>query len=466
MNWHSLRFKLLAWFSTLLLLVVVLFGMFTYGRIEALVVEEQRAALAHRAEQIAGMLEGLKPADENSLGNRVEARFAPSLNEKFVRVTRGDGRVVYRSGEPASHAFDPAAIDAKPLPQDKPTSRREHSTGDAGMLIASLPARKGAFTYTIEVGGPLAETHRLLKTVLLTLGGGLPVLLALAIAGGYVLIGRALRPVQDVMNAAQEITLSQLSRRLPVPASQDELAHLAVALNQMIARLDESFQNTSRFTADASHELRTPLAIMRGELEALLSSPTLPAEARNDVASILEETERLVHIVEGLFAITRLDTGEARNESVPVDLADLAVTTADQMCLLAEVKHVALRYDAPEKAEVLGDRSRLKQVIVNLLDNAIKYTPEGGEVSLQVSVKNGSALLDISDNGPGVPEAALPHLFKRFYRAEEVRSRETGGAGLGLSIVQSICTAHGGTVAVRNRAPSGFAVTVTLPRLR
>jgi heavy metal sensor kinase len=267
-----------------------------------------------------------------------------------------------------------------------------------------------------------------------------------------------------MMQAAQEITMSKLSRRLPEVESDDEIAHLAAVLNQMIARLDESFQNTTRFTADASHELRTPLTIIHGELEAMLApSRKLEPELRDALASLLEEVDRLVQIVEGLFALSRLDSGEARTERARLDLAKLAQTTAEQMCLLAEEKHIDLVYETSDAVEVEGDRSRLKQVVVNLLDNAIKYTPEKGRISLAVRARNGSALLEVADTGSGVPEDALPHLFERFYRADEVRSRDIGGAGLGLSIVHSICTAHGGSVTATNTPPRGCRFTVELP---
>jgi len=269
--------------------------------------------------------------------------------------------------------------------------------------------------------------------------------------------------VQTMMRAAQEITLRHLSRRLPSLQSDDEISHLAGVLNQMIARLDESFQNTQRFTADASHELRTPLTIMRGELEAILLGRTLTPDLRDALGSLLEEVERLVRIVEGLFALSRLDTGEAQAERVRLDLARLAETTADQMCLLAEVKHIDLIRETSQRVEIEGDRSRLKQVIVNLLDNAIKYTPENGRVALAVRSENSTALLEVTDTGPGVSDVALPHLFERFYRADEVRSREIGGAGLGLSIVQSICAAHGGSVTAANTLPRGCRFTIELP---
>jgi heavy metal sensor kinase len=333
------------------------------------------------------------------------------------------------------------------------------------LLIATHRVHTKTGDYLIEVGASMAASQRVLHTLLMTLLAGLPVVLGLVIFGGYLLMKRALQPVQSLMLAAQEISLTHLGRRLPALESGDEIASLTVVLNQMIARIDESFQHTSRFTADASHELRTPLTIMRGELEAIILGRKLEPDLRDALASLLEEVERLVRIVEGLFALSRLDTGEAQTERVRFDIAKLAETTAEQMCLLAEEKHIGLVCETDECVEVEGDRARLKQVVVNLLDNAIKYTPENGKVSLSVKPHNGCALLEVADSGPGASEAAMPHLFERFYRADEARVRGIEGAGLGLSIVRSICAAHSGSVTATN-TPTGCRFSVELPLAR
>lgn len=460
---RSLRFKLIASFAGLSVLVMSIFGAYVYSRLERFLVEVQRSALVHRTEQIAALLRDVPRTGEPFVITEIEARFAPELNDKFVRVTRFDGTKLFLSGVPYDNSFDPESIPPLAARRTQAGTRREKGY-EEDVLISNLSVPAGNGGYLIEVGASLGASYHVLRALLLTLVAGSPVVMAIGILGGYMLVHRALGPVQNIMRAAQDITLHHLSRRLPVPNSGDEIESLSLVLNQMIARLDESFQNTSRFTADASHELRTPLTIIRGELEALASRNDLASEIRDSLGSLLEEIERLVQIVEGLFALSRLDTGEAQTECVRLNLAQLAETTAEQMCLLAEEKRISLVCETRETVEVEGDRSRLKQVIVNLLDNAIKYSQPGGRVALAVRAQNGSAVLEISDNGPGVPEAALPHLFERFYRADEVRSRSVEGAGLGLSIVHSICSAHAGNVAIQNVSPHGCRVAVTLPR--
>ncbi len=469
MNTRSIRFRLIGLYAGLLAVVMLGFDAYTYKRLQHFLREVLGSSLEHRAEQIAhGILSEIPSKGESYAAAAyvtaaIEGRFAPALNDKFVRVTREDGFVLYISREPNDRSFEPEKVPPYFGPS---VTREQRLASGSDMLIATLSTRVASHEYFVEVGTSLASSNRVLQALLLTLAAGLPVVIGAAVFGGYILMKRALTPVQNIMRAAQDITLHHLGRRLPVSESGDEIAGMSLALNQMIARLDESFQHTSRFTADASHELRTPLTIIHGELEAMLLRRKLEPDLREALASLLEEVERLVRIVEGLFALSRLDTGEAQAERVRLDLAKLAETTAEQMCLLAEEKHIDLRCETREAVEVEGDRARLKQVVVNLLDNAIKYTPQDGSISLTVTAHNGTALLEITDSGPGISEAALPHLFERFYRSEEARSREIGGAGLGLSIVHSICAAHGGSVSIENVSPTGCHVTVGLPKAK
>jgi heavy metal sensor kinase len=464
MNSQSIHFRLIAWYAGVLLLVLLGFGAFTYITLRFYSNQVLRESMAHRAQQIADLVSSdAAGKDPGYVGREIVKRYDPATNDRFVRVSRADGTVLFLSDAPVDHSFGPDTLPPWKGAANRIDAYQVTAPSGTRLLVATQQAQVRNDSFFIEVGATLTSNEQLLHQLLVTLLLGLPVVLAVVIFGGYILTKRALQPVQTMMRAAQDITLSHLSRRLPTLNSDDEISHLAAVLNQMIARLDESFQNTARFTADASHELRTPLTIIRGELEAILLGRKLEPELRDAVASLLEEAERLVRIVEGLFALSRLDTGEAQTERVRFDLAKLAETTAEQMCLLAEVKHIDLVYETSACVEIEGDRSRLKQVVVNLLDNAIKYTPEKGRVSLAVRSQNGSALLEVSDTGPGVADTALPHLFERFYRADDVRSREIGGAGLGLSIVQSICAAHGGTVTAANTPPSGCRFTVELP---
>ncbi|HEX4348958.1 MAG TPA: ATP-binding protein, partial [Verrucomicrobiae bacterium] len=342
--------------------------------------------------------------------------------------------------------------------------RKQKLSGGSTMLIASLNFKSaGNPDYLVEFGVLLSPAETMLNHLFLQLAVGLPLAVGIITIGGYFLLQRGLRPVERITHAAEQITQLNLSERLPVTQSGDELERLSVSLNRMIARLDDAFQNSKRFVADASHDLRTPLTILRGELESMVDDPLLDGELRGRLASLLEEVIHLSKIVDQLFTLSKLDSGEPRKDWTRFDLAELAQTTADQMSLLAEDKRISLSCEAGQPACVQGDRSRIKQVIVNLLDNAIKYTPPLGRVQISVQGVNGHAILEVQDSGIGIPPDALPHVFERFYRVDKARSADSESAGLGLSIVKAICTAHGAEVEANSVPGSGSRFAVKLP---
>jgi len=317
--------------------------------------------------------------------------------------------------------------------------------------------------YTVQIGAPETDISTALSGLTRTLILGFPFLIGLAIGGGYILLGRALKPVDQIVSAAEAITLENLRQRLPVSKTGDEFERLSSALNRMIERLDASFQLATRFAADASHELRTPLTIMRGELETLVKDPALNEDTAERMGNVLEEAVRLTRIIEGLLLVSRLETGEAQMRRGKFDFGELMNGIADQMAPLAEDKLQNLKRQIAHGVIVEGDEIRLKQIGVNLLDNAFKYTPEGGEINLRVWAESGLAILSVSDTGMGISESALPHIFDRFFRAEQARTSRTSGTGLGLSIVQSIVEAHGGRVRVESQEGLGARFQVELP---
>jgi heavy metal sensor kinase len=294
----------------------------------------------------------------------------------------------------------------------------------------------------------------------------MPFIVSVAVAGGYWLMRRSLQPVDEITKRAEGITSTNLSERLPVIRTGDELERLSTSLNRMIERLDDAFQHINRFSADASHELRTPLTILQLELEGIAQNYRGDPTRADQIGSALEETHRMSRIVESLLAISRLDAGEVKMEKTRIDLGELAASTALEMALLANEKSIQVLCDGAPGIRVEGDRTRLQQVIVNLIDNAIKYTHEGGKVEVSVHREANTAVLEVSDNGPGILPHALPHVFERFYRADKARSRASGGTGLGLSIVKAICSAHNAEVSVSSQEGRGSCFRVELPLLQ
>ncbi len=465
MNHRSISFRLVAWYAGLLTAGFVLLCALLYLDLRHFLENDLRQAEARRARQIANtLLARVSQSGEAAVAAQTKEWYQPETSDRFIRITRADGTVIYASGTPKDDSFDPADVPVLPPPSKTEVSHRLKLSDGKTLIIAALNFKSsGNPTYLIEFGELLDPMETMLDRLFLQLSLGLPVAILVAVAGGWLLVRRALTPVEQITRAAEHITQYNLSERLPVAQTGDQIERLSVSLNRMIARLDDAFQNSKRFVADASHELRTPLTILRGELETLSEDPRLGGELRERVASLLEEALHLSKIVEQMFMLSRLDAGESQTDWSRFDLADLARTTADQMSLLAEDKQIAITCEAKRPVNVEGDRARLKQVVVNLLDNAIKYTPKGGAVQLSVSAVNGHVVLEIADNGIGIPANALPHVFERFYRVDQTKSADSDSAGLGLSIVKAICTAHGAEVEAESAVGKGSRFRVKLP---
>jgi len=332
--------------------------------------------------------------------------------------------------------------------------------------LASQVVQSPSGPLLIQAAATMAPTARALQelaAVLLTIG---PLALACALAGGYWLARKALAPVDRMAATAAEITSTRLARRLDEPVLDDELGCLARTFNAMIARLQQSFEEVRRFTADAAHELRTPLAAMRTEAEVALRSPRSPEQDGRVLEDLLEEIERLSRLVAQLLFLSREDMGISVGEFRPVRLDDVVRDVGEHMQVAAREKAVTLVVNLPEACQVSGDADRLRQLFFNLLDNAIKYTQPDGKVTVQGGPANGQARVTVADTGIGIPADHLPHVFDRFYRVDPSRSPDTDGTGLGLAICRSIAEAHGGHIEIGSTFGSGTHVTLALPMLR
>ncbi len=464
MNTRSIRFRLTVWYTALHALLLMLSATSTWFGLKYYLTRSMSDSLAKQAQQIGeSLLMDVNASGESYVIEEINEHYSPEQNEHFVRVTRADGSVLYISGKPISNGFDPAQVSPASLSLAG-ASTREVRLYRSGLLVHSLPVTtRDGTRFLVETGIPLDSIENTLRGLLLTLAAGLPLMIMIAIAGGYWIMRRALSPLKEIAVGAERITSRNLNDRLPVERSGDELERVSVALNEMIGRLEQSFEHIRRFTADASHDLRTPLTVLRGELEAVAQKSEINPQVGDTISSALEETDRLIRIVESLLAISRLDAGEARMESVRFDLAALASMTTEHVRLLAKDKNIRLDCSSSERVEIEGDQARIKQVIVNLVDNAIKYTHEGGTIHVRVFTEHGNACLEVADTGIGIPIDAQRHLFERFYRVDKSRSRQIGGAGLGLAIVKSIVTGHGGDVRVESSENRGSRFRVLLP---
>jgi signal transduction histidine kinase len=465
MKRRSLAVELGAWHALLLTAAFALVGAASFVVLRHSLMSAALTGVERRADQVATILREA-PADVAPpiLAHEIETRLAPEINSRYVRITRLPDTLIYQSGPPANGSFDPARIARAP-------------GGDAGAGASELVQPQNLLLYRTQVSAPsgdyrletgvsiqaTAEALAQLRNLLLVL---LPVLLACATAGGYLLVSRALRDVDRIAQTAAQISVQNHMLRLPVVRSGDALERLSKSLNMMLSRLSESVMQSRRFVADASHELRTPLTVIKLELNELAAMSHLDSgELHDRVGSVLEEVARLEQLVAGLLVISRLDAGENNGIWIDVDLAEVAASVAEQMRLLAEENGVEIDLAGLAPATVNGDPARLKQIIVNLLDNALRYTPRGGRVTLRTATDPLGSILEVSDTGIGIPPAALPHVFDRFFRVDTARGREQGGGGLGLSIVRSICLLYGATIDVRSTPGEGTSFVMHFPRL-
>jgi len=450
LNGRSPLFRLIALYCALLLLLGAAFAYFTMHSFAHYVRETTLRGVRARSIEIWHTAR-TSLTDGASLANLMELRFAPEAQYRYIRIAQGKS-VFYESGIPPG-------TNLKQL-------RALGATVNSGELqfgsLVVVRRNFGARGRTITIDSGQSEEfaggveHDLLRSILF----GLPVLLVLAALGGYVLMRRSLKPVEMMIDAAEAITFNDPGNRLPLAGTGDRIEILALALNRMLDRLDNAYQYANRFSADAAHELRTPLAIIRGELE-FIAGQEIPESLREALRNTLSEVARLTELVEHLSLLSGAQILWGKHAHTNFDLFELAAETMEQMRLLADEKGLILEPISGSTAVVNGDRNRLKQVVVNLLDNAIKYTDPGGRIVVQVTADAHRARLILSDTGIGIAAEHHEDIFRRFFRVSTNRG-ETG-SGLGLAIARSICSVHGGTIAVESDPRRGSTFRVELP---
>ncbi len=319
-------------------------------------------------------------------------------------------------------------------------------------------------TFRITVARDETALRQTLRTLVVILAIGVPGAVGLAVGGGYFLAGRLLAPVGAMAAKARRIGAESLADRLPVANPRDEFGQLAGVFNDTLSRLQDAFDQLRRFTADASHELRTPLTAMRSVGEVALQRSANAAEYREVIGSMLEEVDRLTRLVENLLTLTRGESGRIPFTREVVDLGDLAASVSDSLHVLAEEKHQSLEVENAAPVKALCDPAILRQGVVNLLHNAIKYTPGGGTIRVvALGAKSGEAVIEVKDTGLGIPAGDRQRIFERFYRLDVGRSREAGGVGLGLAIARWAVEANGGRIEVESEEGRGALFRIVLP---
>jgi heavy metal sensor kinase len=330
--------------------------------------------------------------------------------------------------------------------------------------VLTTPVTENGIQFGIlQVGRPVGEVDATMRQLALLLALAVPLTLLVASAGGLFLAGRALDPIDRITRAAAAIGADDLSRRLNFRGSRDEVGRLAATFDRMLDRLDRSFRRQRQFTADASHELRTPLTMLASEIDLGLERKRTPAEYQELLRSLREDAARMTQLVGELLTLARADAGQQLLTREELDLGELISSVVQAMQPLALQRGVQLSEHVQPRVTVSGDQTRLAQLVINLVDNALRYTSAQGRVNVAVSSQAGWAELRVEDAGVGIAAEHLPHLFERFYRADTARARTDGGSGLGLAIAHWITEAHGGQISVESEVGHGSTFIVRIP---
>lgn len=452
----AIRLRLTVWYTAIMALMVGLFGFVAFFAMRRSIHTSVDEQLRDQADVVAELIErtGREGAEDLRHELREHAEIAPE--DMLLQVSDQQGNWFYRS----------KSISAYQLPEPRAVVHRSVSVESRGMplRVFTTIVQVEDQTYYVQVANLMDDFYEALdrfREILLVLA---PLLLLLASAGGYWMSRRALAPVDAITRTAQDIGGQNLSRRLAVPQTGDELQRLTETLNGMLDRLERAFKRITQFTGDASHELRTPLSVMRTRAEIILRRPRSEAEYREALDQILKELETTTDLIEKLMLLARADSGAEALQFAPVNLTDTLREVCRQGRALAQAKQINFQEQISEgPVTVAGDAHALQRLFLILIDNAVKYTPTEGHITASLTKTSNFAVAEIRDTGIGIGEADLPHIFERFYRADKARSREMGGAGLGLSIGRWIAEAHSGTIEVESAVGQGSEFRVRLP---
>lgn len=452
--------RLTIWYLVILAVGFAVFGGASWVAIRMSVASAVDAELSDR-------LRGLEAFMRSQLAQQVEdirdefrehSVLGPGGDLVQVKDERGDW--MYRSA-----ILEQAAI---PLEMTTPSAPvfADRLVAQQRLRFASARIEIDGKAYFVQVASPVSAFYEALNRFTGLLWLTVPVLMAVAGAGGYWISRRALRPVDSITAAAESISISNLTQRLEAPKSGDELQRLSETMNRMLERLQGSVQRMTQFTADASHELRTPVAVIRTTAELALKGKSDPEQYRADLRQILTESERTSRLIESLLILVRADSGSEQLPAEPTDLTECLRRSLAQVETTAGAQQVSVEAALPAgPLTVSGDALALERMFFNLLDNAVKYNKPGGTVQVTLGRENGRVSCAIADSGIGISEEDREHVFDRFWRADKARSRSTGGTGLGLAIAAWIAHHHHGSISVISTLGTGSRFIVELPAL-
>jgi heavy metal sensor kinase len=452
----SIRWRLTLWYVALLGLALAILGVAFYFGLRYLLYDAIDDALRNQADITGRAIE----QDGDTLRLTTTAAV-PSDDDEFIRIWDAAGNLVVDTSdtldEPTPNPEGVAAARA-----GRPSLRWVEVDDDPVRILAEPVVRDGEIVGVVEAGIE-SEAGETLGFALRLLVISIPLILLFAAGGGYWLAGRALNPIDRITRTAADIGERDLSRRIDFDLPDDEVGRLARTFNAMLDRIEDAFGRQRRFSADAAHELRTPLALMRSQIDIALRKERNPAGDRETLEALGADVDRLARMSGSLLALARRDAGALQPEKETVELAGLLDLVAEQYQPLAAETGVEIVL-AAAPVTLTADQDQLIQVLVNLLDNALRHAPSGSRITLGCRAEEDGARFWVADEGPGIAPEHLPHIFERFYRVDPGRARRQGGIGLGLAISKAIIDAHGGTIEIQSVVGEGTRVSVMLPR--
>jgi two-component system OmpR family sensor kinase len=464
LNVKSIHFRLTSWYMLVLMTILVAFSIVVYFSLAHSLNRNIDASIQSQAEWIAGVLDMIDEGiDFEEFKEDLTEHASGREKDQYIQIRQGIGEVLYHSGQ-LSHVLNASEEALRRVLSNKRTLETVEDPIEGTLRLVTLPVEDdGEIIYAVQVAASFKEVQRVLRQLLFILLSSGLVAVIVSFFGGQFLARKALRPVDEITRTAKKIEAENLSQRLAVPPTEDELSRLASTLNEMIDRLERSFRQIRQFTADASHELRTPLTGMRGQTEVALRRERTAEQYRQVLESNLEEMEWMSRIVQNLLTLSRTDAGEIQLDIHPLQLQKLIKDAFEECRALAGAKSIEVFLDKAQEVTIPGDETRLRQMLLNLIDNAVKYTPQGGQIRLSLETDGAFAKLQVKDTGIGISQEDLPRIFDRFFRVDKARSREMGGSGLGLSIVQWIVNSHHGRIEVITKLGEGSCFTVWFP---
>ena len=457
-----IKWKLTIMYSGILALILVVFSSYVYVYFENSLMDSIDVKNKSMADVLSSSL--TTGRDQTVLGNferYLESVLGKKPKGKFIQIIDPSGKIGAKMNDMETDVV-PVPFSTMERAAKGEIVYETIENANSRTRMVTIPIIENRQVSFVQVGSSLADFDETMRKLLIIMIIGIPTSLCIIIIVGYFMAKKSLKPVDQIRKAAVKISSTNLDERINIKGRRDELGRLAETFNAMIARLKDSFQRINQFSIDVSHELKTPLTILKGETEVVLRKERGNEEYKNLLQSNLEEIDRMAQIIDDLLLLSKADSQDMKLNIGNISLRDLVADVCINMKIFADKKEIALVIDELADVRVIGDELKLRRMLWNIMENGIKYTPQGGIVTVSSFTNNGYVCINVKDNGIGISKDDIKYIFDRFYRADRSRKRESG-SGLGLSISKWIAEAHKGVIEVVSQPSNGSQFLIKLP---